>query len=130
MACKAKNVVAVLEHLTRLFPALAFIRSDNGAEFISNVQRRWCNDSGTRTAYIEPVLPWQNDFAESFNSLIRDEFLNTELFATVAEDQPRPIAIACSTTLLRAIRPSRGVCPWKQYNKLLHNNPLRSRLDQ
>jgi len=30
---------------------------------------------------------WQNGFAESFNSRFRDEFLNTELFATVAEAQ-------------------------------------------
>ena len=29
----------------------------------------------------------QKDFAESFNNWIRDEFLNIELFATVAEAQ-------------------------------------------
>ncbi len=31
--CKAKDVVAVLEELTSLYPAPAFIRSDNGPEF-------------------------------------------------------------------------------------------------
>ena len=31
--CKAKGVVAVLEELTSLYPARAFIRSDNGPEF-------------------------------------------------------------------------------------------------
>ena len=30
--CKAKDVVAVLEELTSLYPAPAFIRSDNGPE--------------------------------------------------------------------------------------------------
>ena len=49
--------------------------------------RRWSNCSGTTTAYIEPGSPWQNGFAESFNRRFRDEFLNTELFATVAEAQ-------------------------------------------
>lgn len=32
--CKATDVVAVLEELTSLDPAPAFIRSDNGPEFI------------------------------------------------------------------------------------------------
>ena len=85
--CKAKDVVAVLEELTSLYPTPAFIRSDNGPEFIAHALRRWCKDSGTTTAYIEPGSPWQNGFAESFNSRFRDEFLNTELFATVAEAQ-------------------------------------------
>ncbi len=33
--CKAKDVVAVLKALTGLYQAPAFIRSDNGPEFIS-----------------------------------------------------------------------------------------------
>ena len=85
--CKAKDVVAVLEELTSLYPAPTYIRSDNGPEFIAHALRRWSKDSGTTTAYIEPGSPWQNGFAESFNSRFRDEFLNTELFATVAEAQ-------------------------------------------
>ena len=85
--CKAKDVVTVLEELTSVYPAPVFIRSDNGPEFIAHALRRWCESSGTTTAYIEPGSPWQNGFAESFNSRFRDEFLNTELFATVAEAQ-------------------------------------------
>ncbi len=85
--CKARDVVAVLEELTSLYPALVFVRSDNGPEFIAHALRCWCNSSGTATAYIEPGSPWHNGFAESFNGRFRDEFLNTELFATVAEAQ-------------------------------------------
>jgi putative transposase len=85
--CKAKDVLAVLEDLTSLYPAPAFIRSDNGHEFIAHALRRWAENSTTTTAYIKPGSPWQNGFAESFNSRFRDEFLNTELFATVAEAQ-------------------------------------------
>jgi transposase InsO family protein len=85
--CKAKDVVAVLEELTSLYPAPAFIRSDNGPEFIASALKRLSEASGTTTAYIEPGSPWQNGFAESFNSRFRDEFLNTELFNTVAEAQ-------------------------------------------
>jgi putative transposase len=83
--CMAKDVVAVLEGLTSLYPAPAFIRSDNGPEFIAHALRHWSKASGTTTAYIKPGSPWQNGFAESFNSRFSDEFLNTELFATVAE---------------------------------------------
>ena len=82
--CKAKDVVTVLEDLTSIYPAPAFIRSDNGSEFIAHALRRWSKGSGTTTAYIEP---WQNGFAESFNSRFKDELLNTELFATVTEAQ-------------------------------------------
>jgi putative transposase len=85
--CKAKDVVAVLEALTSLYPAPALIRCDNGPEFIAHALRRRSKESGTATAYIEPGSLWQNGFAESFNSRFRDEFLNTELFATVAEAQ-------------------------------------------
>ena len=85
--CKAKDVVAVLEELTSVYPAPTFIRSDNGPEFIAHALRKWCQNSGTSTAYIEPGAPWQNGFVEPFNSRFRDEFLNTELFATVAEAQ-------------------------------------------
>ena len=76
-----------MEELTSLYPAPAFIRSDNGPEFIAHALKRWSENSGTTTAYIEPGSPWQNGFAESFNSRFRDEFLNTELLTTVAEAQ-------------------------------------------
>jgi len=84
---KSKEVVAVLEQLTSLYPAPAFIRSDNGSEFIAHTLKRWSDNSGTTATYILPGSPWQNGFAESFNSRFRDEFVNTVLFATVAEAQ-------------------------------------------
>ena len=86
--CKAKDVVAVLEELTSLYPAPAFIRSDNGPEFLFQALRDWCEASTTTsTAYIAPGSPWENGFAESFNGRFRDEFLNTELFTTASESQ-------------------------------------------
>ena len=35
--------------------------------------------------YIEPGSPWENGFAESFFSRLRDELLNCEEFANLAE---------------------------------------------
>ena len=54
----ANDVVAVLEELTSLYPAPAFIRSDNGSEFIAQALRDWCEASTTTsTVYIEPGSP-------------------------------------------------------------------------
>ena len=56
--CKANDVAAVLEDLTSLYPAPAFIRSDNGPEFIVQALRDWCEASTTTsTATIEPGSP-------------------------------------------------------------------------
>jgi len=80
--------VAVLEELTSLYPAPAFIPSHNGPEFIGQALRNWCDASTTTsTAYIAPGSPWENGFAESFNGHFRDEFLNIELFTTAPEAQ-------------------------------------------
>jgi hypothetical protein len=35
---------------------------------------------GAKTLYIEPGSPWENGHCESFNSKLRDEFLNGEIF--------------------------------------------------
>jgi putative transposase len=35
--------------------------------------------------YIEPVSPWENGYCESFNSKIRDEFLNGDIFYSLKE---------------------------------------------
>lgn len=85
--CTAWDVVYLLEELTVLHPAPAFIRSDNGHDFSAHALRRWCTSSGTSTAFSQPGSPLQNGSAESFDSRFRDEFLNTELFTTVAEAQ-------------------------------------------
>jgi putative transposase len=61
------------------------IRSDNGPEFIAKALRRWIADVGTQTAYIEPGSPWENGYCESFNSKLRDELLNGEIFYTLKE---------------------------------------------
>jgi hypothetical protein len=56
------------------------LRSDNGPEFVARDLRKWLEKTGAKTLYIEPGLPWENGYCESFNSTIRDEFLNGEIF--------------------------------------------------
>lgn len=40
---------------------------------------------GAKTAYIMPGSPWENGYCESFNSKLRDELLNGEIFYTLKE---------------------------------------------
>ena len=61
------------------------IRSDNGPEVVAKDLRKWLADTGATTLYIEPGSPWENDYCESFNSKLRDEFLNPEIFYSIKE---------------------------------------------
>ena len=61
------------------------IRSDNGPEFVARNLRKWLAGTGARTLYIEPGSPWENGYCESFNSKLRDEFLNGEIFFSMKE---------------------------------------------
>jgi putative transposase len=41
--------------------------------------------AGLENLYIEPGAPWENSYAESFNSKVRDELLNAEQFGSLLE---------------------------------------------
>jgi len=82
------NSVDVIDALTDLFifrGPPAFIRSDNGPEFVAQSVRDWIKAVGSRTAYIEPGSPWENGYCESFNARFRDELLNGEIFYSLKE---------------------------------------------
>lgn len=65
--------------------APAYLRSDNGPEFIAGQVQQWLTASGIATLYIPPGCPWENPFSESFNGKLRDEFLEREEFSNLAE---------------------------------------------
>ena len=78
----------VLHCLTDLFVQHGppnHIRSDNGSEFTANAVRAWLARVGVKTLFIEPGSPWENGYNESFNSKLRDEILNMEIFYTLKE---------------------------------------------
>jgi transposase InsO family protein len=56
------------------------IRSDNGGEFIAHAIQRLATITGIALLSIAPASPWENGFAESFHSRLRDELLNAEVF--------------------------------------------------
>jgi putative transposase len=81
----AAKVIEVLEFLFVLDGPPQYLRSDNGPEFIARAVQQWLADRQIQTAYIEPGKPWQNGINESFNSRLRDECLNLELFYSLRE---------------------------------------------
>lgn len=84
------NSFDVLEYLAKLFLMRgqpAFIRSDNGPEFIALKLREWLSGLEVKTLYIEPGSPWENGYCESFNGKMRDELLNGEIFYSLKEAQ-------------------------------------------
>lgn len=62
-----------------------YLRSDNRPEFVAYDLRKGLANTGAKTAYIEPGSPWENGNCENFNSKLRDEFLNGEIFYSMKE---------------------------------------------
>ena len=81
------DVIDVLTDLFILRGIPAFIRSDNGPEFVAQAVRGWIRAVRAQTAYIEPGSPWENGYCESFNARFRDELLNGEVFYSLREAQ-------------------------------------------
>jgi transposase InsO family protein len=84
------NSTAVIETLAALMlerGAPRHVRSDNGPEFVAKAVRDWIAAVGSKTAYIEPGSPWENGYVESFNSKVRDELLDGEIFYSLKEAQ-------------------------------------------
>jgi putative transposase len=60
------------------------LRCDNGPELACQAMADW---AGGRVglSFIPPGEPWRNGYAESFNSRIRDECLNINIFWSLAQ---------------------------------------------
>ena len=77
------NSIDVIDVLTDLFilrGVPAYIRSDNGPEFVARAVQKWLGNACVDTLYIQKASPWENGYVESFNSRLRDELLDRELF--------------------------------------------------
>jgi transposase InsO family protein len=81
----AEDIVATLASLFGSRGEPAFIRSDNGPEFVAKAIKEWLEVSGVRTLYIEPGSPRENAYSETFISRFSDELLKWEVFADLLE---------------------------------------------
>jgi transposase InsO family protein len=79
----SEDVIDTLAELFAMRGVPKHIRSDNGPEFIAHPIQDWTKQLEIETLYIEPGAPWENGFAESFHSRLRDEFLALEVFESL-----------------------------------------------
>ncbi|PTY00726.1 IS3 family transposase [Spartobacteria bacterium LR76] len=84
-AIRATDVLEILAEAIRQHGTPRYIRSDNGPEFIAKSIQQWLAEHQIKTIYIDPGCPWQNGYAESFNSRFRVECLDRELLYTLSE---------------------------------------------
>ena len=82
---RGQDVVELLRYLFAVRGRPAYIRSDNGPEFVSRVVKKWLENLDVETLYIAPGSPWENGYIESFNGRLRDELLDRELFLSINE---------------------------------------------
>jgi len=81
----ADGVVTILERLALERGAPAYVRFDNGPEFIAQAVNDWCRFNSAASLFIDPGSPWQNAWIESFNGRLRDELLNAWRFDSLLE---------------------------------------------
>lgn len=80
----SEDVIDTLAELFAMRGVPAAIRSDNGPEFVARAIQAWLQRLNIETLYIAPGSPWENGYAESFHSKLRDEFLSQEVFESVS----------------------------------------------
>lgn len=61
----------------------AYIRCDNGPEFISHQLEEWANENRIELRFIQPGKPSQNGLVERLNKTLRTECLNLEWFPSL-----------------------------------------------
>ncbi len=84
-ALPAVRVIGVLDRLFAAHGAPASLRSDHGPECVAQAIQGWLALHQAATRSSDPGCPWQNGVGESFNGALRDECLNRQVFASVAE---------------------------------------------
>ena len=82
---KSREVILTLQYLFAVRGAPQHIRSDNGPEFVADAVQKWLDSACVDTLYVQKASPWENGYVESFNSRLRDELLDRELFLCLDE---------------------------------------------
>jgi putative transposase len=80
----------------------AWLRSDNGSEFVANQSSKFLLDKGIDHARSRPGTPTDNAKIESFHSRFRDELLDRTLFNSIAHANEE---LAKYQTLFNNVRP-------------------------
>ena len=82
---KQYDVIELLCYLFLVRGCLVHLRGENGSQFTTDGVRRFLKELGADTLFTEPGSPWEKGYVESFNSGMRDEPLEGELFLHIDE---------------------------------------------
>lgn len=83
----AKKLVALLKELVKEKGKPAYLRCDNGPEFISEELAKFTKDNNIEIRFSQPGKPTQNGLVERLNGTQRRECLNLKYFKTIQEVQ-------------------------------------------
>jgi len=84
---KAVDVARVLKAAFERSGKPKHLRSDNGPEFIAGSLSVFLETEQTEALRIKPGSPWLNGFIESFNSRLRAELLDVQVFYNLLDAQ-------------------------------------------
>jgi putative transposase len=79
------KVAVALEQVIKKRGKPQSITCDNGSEFASRAMDAWAWQHQIQLVFITPGKPVENGYIESFNGRLRDEFLNVNLFFSLAD---------------------------------------------
>ncbi|HQU61250.1 MAG TPA: integrase core domain-containing protein, partial [Saprospiraceae bacterium] len=81
----AKILTDVLDQVLAWRGCPAYIRCDNGPEFISQRLEEWAKQHHIELRFIQPGKPTQNGLIERLNGTLRTECLNLEWFKSMEQ---------------------------------------------
>lgn len=81
----AAKLIKVLDKVIEWRGAPAYIRCDNGPEFIAGRLKLWAEEHGIELKYIQPGKPSQNGLMERLNKTLRIECLDLNWFQSLTE---------------------------------------------
>lgn len=121
----AKTLIEVLNLVVQWRGYPAYIRCDNGPEFISHKLQEWANEHGVELRFIQPGKPSQNGLVERLNKTLRVECLNLEWFSSLEALNEK---IQEWSVIYNTIRPHSSIS-YKTPDELeLHNQNLYFRV--
>jgi putative transposase len=83
LSITGKKLSAILDKIIEWRGKPAYIRCDNGPEFICEHLKKWAEDKKIDLRYIQPGKPTQNGIIERLNGTLRTECLNLEWFGSL-----------------------------------------------
>ncbi len=87
----SKRVIELLEIAIECHGRPAFIRTDNGPEFIAKRFQLWMKKNGIKWANIRKGNPQENCFIERFNRTAREDLFDSNIFLSLEDANEKAV---------------------------------------